>query len=431
MLKTFYAKEGLVNLLYRNDPLLKDIKKERVEGKQANFSALYSRGGAVSANYTKAKELAKTTAQAKEFQVVPGQLFSACVFNNKELLASKSLRGAYINVASAKFFANAESFRKTLAVALYGTGHGELFTVASNQADITAGTAATVTFPRHAIMGIDIGSEIEFKATPSTAATASTPTGTVTAINGTTVTIMPKVGGTIASTVACIAGCSDSTGAGLLPVGLAGWLPKTAPSSGESFFGVDRSIARDRLAGTYINGNGQAKYKTIEDGILALRAMGSLCDKIVMNDEDYLDMAREIEAKTYFTKANGGEGKSKANVGYKDFGFSVSTNWLENVIDSPYCPKGTAYILDSGTIELWTLTNAEKVADGISGNEAGKPDVNGETDVQDKPYQLLVNDMFTINAGEDTIDGPAAVVALNFYGQFVITNPSVNAVVQF
>ena len=71
MLKTYYAKEGLVNLLYRNDPLLKDIKKERVEGKQANFSALYSRGGAVSANYTKAKELAKTTAQAKEFQVVP------------------------------------------------------------------------------------------------------------------------------------------------------------------------------------------------------------------------------------------------------------------------------------------------------------------------------------------------------------------------
>ena len=431
MLKTYYAKEGLVNLLYRNDPLLKDIKKERVEGKQANFSALYSRGGAVSANYTKAKELAKTTAQAKEFQVVPGQLFSACVFNNKELLASKSLRGAYINVASAKFFANAESFRKTLAVALYGTGHGELFTVASNQADFTAGTAATVTFPRHAIMGIDIGSEIEFKATPSTAATASTPTGTVTAINGTSVTIMPKVGGEVASKVACIAGCSDSTGAGLLPVGLAGWLPKTNPSSGESFFGVDRSIARDRLAGTYINGNGQAKYKTIEDGILALRAMGSLCDKIVMNDEDYLDLAREIEAKTYFTKANGGEGKTKANVGYKDFGFSVSTNWLENVIDSPYCPKGTAYILDSGTIELWTLTNAEKVADGISGNEAGKPDVNGETDVQDKPYQLLVNDMFTINAGEDTIDGPAAVVALNFYGQFVITNPSVNAVISF
>ena len=103
MLKTFYAKEGLVNLLYRNDPLLKDIKKSRIEGKSANFSALFSRGGAVSANYLTAKRLATQTAQAKEFAVTPGQLFSACVFNNKELLASKSLKGAYINVASAKF----------------------------------------------------------------------------------------------------------------------------------------------------------------------------------------------------------------------------------------------------------------------------------------------------------------------------------------
>ena len=28
MLKTYYAKDGLQNLLYRNDPLLKEIKKE-------------------------------------------------------------------------------------------------------------------------------------------------------------------------------------------------------------------------------------------------------------------------------------------------------------------------------------------------------------------------------------------------------------------
>jgi hypothetical protein len=82
MLKTYYAKDGLQNLLYRNDPLLKEIKKERVEGKQANFSALYSRGGAVSANFLTAKALATKTAQAKEFQVTPGQMFSCCVFNN-------------------------------------------------------------------------------------------------------------------------------------------------------------------------------------------------------------------------------------------------------------------------------------------------------------------------------------------------------------
>lgn len=429
MLKTFYAKEGLVNLLYRNDPLLKEIKKERVEGKQANFSALYSRGGAVSANATVAERLATETAKAKEFQVTPGQLFSACVFGNKELLASKSLRGAYINVAAAKFFANAESFRKTMAVALYGTGHGELFTT-TDTISVIAGDV-DVTFPRHAVMGIDIGSELELKASAN--ATAVLATVSVKKINGKTVTLTGTASKSVPSgSVVCISGCTDSDGKPMLPVGLAGWLPTSNVAPTDSFYGVNRSDARDRLAGTYIAGtSGQKKYEVIEDAILKLRAMGSLCDKIVMNDEDYLAMSREIESKTYFTKANGGEGKTKANVGYKDFGFSVSTNWLDNVIDSPYCPKGRAYVLSSDTIEMWTYTNADKIADGVSGNEAGKPDVNGETDIQNRPYQLLCDDMFSIKAGTTGVDGDVAVVKLNFFGTFVVTNPSVNAVVTF
>ena len=428
MLKTYYAKEGLQNLLYRNDPLLKTIKTQRVEGKQANFSALYSRGGAVSANFLTAKALATSQAQAKEFQVTPGQMFSCCVFNNKELLASKSLRGAYINVASAKFFANAESFRKTMAVALYGTGHGELFTTSAS-ITLTADDQNDITFPQYAIMGIDIGSKLEVKATAG--ATSVTATLTVNKINGTTVNCTSDTAATAASgSVVCIAGCTDSNGNGLLPVGLAGWLPSGSVSASDSFYGVNRSTARDRLAGTVTAAtSGEAKYKTIERAILALRRMGSLCDKIVMNDEDYLALSQEIDQKTYFTKVDGGKGQSKSELGRKDFGFSVSTNWVQNVIDSPYCPKGRCYILSSDTVELWTYTNADKIADGVPGNEAGKPEVNGETDVQNKPYQLLVDDMFTITPGTDTADGAAALVALNFYGTFVITNPSVNGVV--
>ena len=428
MLKTYYAKEGLQNLLYRNDPLLKTIKTQRVEGKQANFSALYSRGGAVSANFLTAKALATSQAQAKEFQVTPGQMFSCCVFNNKELLASKSLRGAYINVASAKFFANAESFRKTMAVALYGTGHGELFTTSAS-ITLTADDQNDITFPQYAIMGIDIGSKLEVKATAG--ATSVTATLTVNKINGTTVNCTSDTAATAASgSVVCIAGCTDSNGNGLLPVGLAGWLPSGTVATTDSFYGVNRSTARDRLAGTVTAAtSGEAKYKTIERAILALRRQGSLCDKIVMNDEDYLALSQEIDQKTYFTKVDGGKGQSKSELGRKDFGFSVSTNWVQNVIDSPYCPKGTCYILSSDTVELWTYTNADKIADGVPGNEAGKPEVNGETDVQNKPYQLLVDDMFTITPGTDTADGAAALVALNFYGTFVITNPSVNGVV--
>ena len=46
--------------------------------------------------------------------------------NAKEVAASRTNAGAYMRVGGAKMFAASESFRKTLAAALYGSGYGEL-----------------------------------------------------------------------------------------------------------------------------------------------------------------------------------------------------------------------------------------------------------------------------------------------------------------
>ena len=125
LLKVYY-KDGVENLMFRNDPVLKALSKEKIEGKTYNFSAMYGRGGAVSANYTIAKKVAANNTKAAEFAVEPGQLFSVCSFNQKEVLASKTRAGAFMKVAGAKFFAATEAFRKQMAAALYGRGYGEL-----------------------------------------------------------------------------------------------------------------------------------------------------------------------------------------------------------------------------------------------------------------------------------------------------------------
>ena len=101
-----------------------------------------------------------------------------------------------------------------------------------------------------------------------------------------------------------------SGSAALLPVGLDGWLPvlKKRSSSASawttyiatSFFGVDRSVNPDRLAGAFVDatgatGDAQKKSHTVTTLIKKLRRQGSLCDMIVMNDDDFLEFAREIE----------------------------------------------------------------------------------------------------------------------------------------
>ena len=444
MLKVYYKKEGIQNLLFRNSPLLKKINKERVEGKEQRFAAMYARGGAAGGDFTAAKTQAATVAQTAEFCVTPGQLFSVYTMNAKEVAASRSNAGAYMRVGGAKMFAASESFRKTLAAALYGAGYGELCAVPSGGWSLTANTDTTVTLPEDAIMKIDVGSKLVVKATRETAETSAQNTLTVKAINGTTVTVTPS-GDTDATQayIVCLAG-SMSGNSPLLPVGLDGWLPVKAKRTGETwtsfiddlFFGVDRSVNPDRLAGAFYNGTGasEAKKSCIMKLIKALRRQGSLCDMIVMNDDDFLAFSAELETTNTFFTATSTKEKKTANVGFSNITAAFSTNYIENCIDDPYCPKGRFYVLSSDAVEFWGYTNTEKALnDGVEGNNPGKQDpmTMDSDDKANDPLQLLVDDLFTISGGSDTVDGPATMVTLNLFGSFVVTNPSVCGVGEF
>lgn len=450
MLKVYYKKEGVANLLFRNSPLLRKINKERVEGKEQRFAAMYSRGGAAGADFTAAKTQAATVAKTAEFCVTPGQLFSVYTMNAKEVAASKSNAGAYMRVGGAKMFAASESFRKTLAAAMYGTGYGEICAVPSGGWTFTAATSTTIVLPEDAVMKIDVGSKLVVKAAITTAETSAKNTLTVTAINGTTVTVTP-VGNddAAAGDIVCLAGSMSST-TPLLPVGLGAWLPvnkkRASSESGwttyiaTSFFGVDRSVNPDRLAGAFYDATSndssdtQKKSYAVTQLIKKLRRQGSLCDMIVMNDDDFLAFSREIEtSNTYFTQTST-KAKKEATIGFSDISAAFSTNYVESVIDDPYCIKGRFYVLSSDAVEFWSYTNVEKALnDGVEGNNPGKQDPMA-MDADDKandPLQLLVDDLFTVSAGSDTVDGPATMVTLNLFGSFVVTNPSVCGVGEF
>lgn len=438
LLKVYY-KDGVENLMFRNSPLLKKISKNRIEGKSYNFSAMYGRGGAVAGDFTKAKALASTVSKNVEFAVEPGQVFSVYTMNAKEVQASMTKRGAYMKVAGAKMFASAEGFRKTLACAQYGRGFGELCF-----ADTTAETADTpldITMPADAIMKIDVGSELVIKTSVAGGTAAVKQTLTVNGINGTSVNVTPEETYTPSATdVICLAGSMDASGNPLLPVGLGGWLPVVGKRTGtswvnagngyieKSFFGVNRSVAPDRLAGAFYNESSSTAKKT--DGVQALlmkvRRQGSIADMIVMNDEDWLEMSKEIAAdNTYFTQTST-KGKKSANVGFDSFSASFSTNYIENIIDDPYCPKGMFFILDSTSVEFDTLTNTDKVSDGVVENEAGKPDpMSDDNNGHDNdPYKLIIDDYINVQSGTADVNGPCSEVTLMLFGTWAVTNPS-------
>lgn len=438
ILKTWY-RDGCENLLFRNSPLARKIEKTRVEGKTQNFAAMYGRGGAVSGDFTKAKANAASVAKNVEFAVEPGQLFSVYSMNAKEVQSSLTKRGAYMKVAGNKMFAASEGLRKTLAAALYGRGYGEVCVWGTTDAITTA--AKEYTFPADAIMKIDVGSLLDVKASITDSAIKTTLT--VTQINGNKVTATANnVANPAATDVVCISGSMDAAGNPILPMGLDGWLPIVNGRTGANwttyiqrpFYGVNRSVAADRLAGAFIDGTGDAKkVDTIQKLLMKCRRQGSQADMIVMNDEDWLDVAKEIEtSNTYFTQTSTKAGK-KANVGVEEISASFSTNFVENVIDDPYCPKGKVYVLDSTAVEFWSYTNTEKLDDGVVGNNPGKenPMDSDGSGQEGTPHGLIINDYLNVQSGEGTIDGPATNVTLQLFGSYVVTNPSVCGVALF
>ena len=435
LLKVYY-KDGVENLMFRNSPLLKKLQKNRIEGKTYNFSAMYGRGGAVAGDFTKARNLAASVSKNVEFAVEPGQLFSVYTMNAKEVQASVTRRGAYMKVAGAKMFAASEGFRKTLAASLYGRGYGELcFAPAS--VSFTQDTAADITLPMDAIMKIDVGSELVIKTSVAGDSTSIKATLVVNAITGTNVNVTPSATyETAATDVICLAGSMDASGAPLLPVGLGGWLPAVGSRTGlnwqtyinSKFFNVERKAAPDRLAGAfYAEASSTAKKaNAVEALLMQVRRQGSLADMIIMNDEDWLEVSKEITAaNTYFTQTSTKESK-KAALGFDSFSASFSTNFVENIIDDPYCPKGVFYILDSTSVEFNTLTNVDKVNDGVAGNNPGKPDPMSDENngKENDPYKLINDDYINVAPGQSDVNGPASEVSLMLFGCFAITNPS-------
>ena len=435
LLKVYY-KDGVENLMFRNSPLLKKLQKNRIEGKTYNFSAMYGRGGAVAGDFTKARNLAASVSKNVEFAVEPGQLFSVYTMNAKVVQASVTKRGAYMKVAGAKMFAASEGFRKTLAASLYGRGYGELC-FAPTPVSFTQDTAADITLPMDAIMKIDVGSELVIKTSVAGDSTTVKATLTVNAITGTSVNVTPSATYETAPTdVICLAGSMDASGAPLLPVGLGGWLPAVGSRTGSDwqtyinskFFNVERKAAPDRLAGAfYTEASSTAKkIDAVEALLMQVRRQGSLADMIVMNDEDWLAMSAEIAtSNTYFTQTST-KGKKQAAIGFDSFAASFSTNYVENIIDDPYCPKGEFFILDSTAVEFDTLTNTDKVDDGVAGNNPGKPDpMSDENNGHEAdPYKLIIDDYINVQAGEADVNGPCSEVTLMLFGTFAVTNPS-------
>lgn len=447
--KTYYTDDKMEQLLFRNSPVARKIKKSRITGKEYAFAMLYGRGGAVAGDFTVAVANSASQTRNAEMRVQPGRIFSVFNITQLEKMASSDKRGAYVPAIVDRMFGATEALRKTYASALYATGYGEVGQVPAVPAGNYAVGQLSLTLTNATIIKIDVGTKFQVTTTTLPSGNLAPTVHTVTAIDGNDIHfsgVVPDIGGGvgyIADAWMELEGSRDGSGNPLLPVGLAGWIPSLDDRTGAvwlayivaPFNGVVRNVATDRLAGGFYKNTGAQKYSDcISEGIRIVRRQGGVPTMIVLNDEDYMTVMGELQTNTnYWQAINTSDKGSKNSVtrGISEMKFAFSTSYLDLVYDDPYLEAGTCYILDEKVIEFVGLSNVDTpINDGVQGNDPGAQSLDGISEV-DLQFRFVIDDYINIVPGTATQDGPGAQVSLSLYGNWIVRNPAHNCVVKF
>lgn len=145
--------------------------------------------------------------------------------------------------------------------------------------------------------------------------------------------------------------------------GMAAWLPSTAPTSTDNFYGVNRSQMPTRLAGSRIVGGGQLIEDTIIDAATRIVREGGNPDHVFINPLDWAKLVKSLGQKVVYNRA--------VNVDMPEVGFKtvelIGPNGPIQVIHDLNCPQGTGYMVQLDTISFESAGNAPMILD-LDGN---------------------------------------------------------------
>jgi hypothetical protein len=128
--------------------------------------------------------------------------------------------------------------------------------------------------------------------------------------------------------------------------GLASWLPLTAPSDGDSHFGVDRSDWVERLAGKRLDNSTRTILENATELAMLINEDGGEPDTLWMHPRAGKIFADELGVKV--EREDGGA----ANVGYTGFKIQTFCTGPLTVRFDRDCQPGLAYMLQSDTWRL-------------------------------------------------------------------------------
>lgn len=303
MLKTLYSKKRVENLTFPESNLFMDVPKaEDFYGQSFTQPLIYGNPQGRSQQFTVA-QANKGNTQSAKFVVTRTKDYGLVSIDNETILASQNDAGAFAAARKTEIDGMFREMAATAGIDLVGTGSG-----VRGQVSVAQVLSASV------LALLDPADIVKFEVGQAIVASAANGGGAVRSgvayivardyRNG-TVTVSSSMGGAPTALNTCISAIAVSD---FLFVqgdydaklkGYKAWLAYGGPSA-TPFFGLDRTVDQQRLAGVWEDLSALSIEEALIEGAKIMKRVGANIDRVWISDDRMADLIKSQGTKVQF-----------------------------------------------------------------------------------------------------------------------------------
>ena len=355
-LKEHYKPLTVKNMVYKDNPLLALMPKyERFGGENMPVPVQYGIANRRSADFATGQGL-NTATELARFVLTRVRDYSFASITGETIKATEGAADAFLKYATLEIDGAIQSLTRSLAVAMYADGSGQLGTVT------VAGTTLTMQKVDQ-ITNIEVGMELNCAATATGAIRAGT-TMVVQSVDRDAGSFVVDNAGACTTNDFIFQRGDAQNGAGSPKKisGLERWLPSAAPTAGDSFFSQDRSKDATRLAGIRFPGANQPIEEALISAASRLAREGGSPSHCFMNFANFSNLEKALGSKVVYDKVSSDD----ADIGFQSLTIIGPKGPIQIVADQN-CTPDVAYLLQMDTWTLNSLGDAPHILD-LDGN---------------------------------------------------------------
>lgn len=365
-LKVHYGPQELKSMSYMDRPGLALIDKyENFGGDSLPLPVKFAKPQNLAAQFGAASRInsgdpATSSSALAKFSLTRVRGYANAYIGREAMLASKNDVNSFVRGATMDIDGAVSQCSDDLHIALYGNGHGERGVVGS-----VDGTGLIVTLSqKEDISRFEVGMAVQFGATASDVNSAlAAEIVTVTAVDRSAgaITISGAVTGitTGAGPNKSIFRYGDRLATAITSsdylklAGLDGWLPAVAPGPTDNWFGVNRSVDTDRLAGIRVTA-GASRRKTLMHAAIETGRQGARGARLCLaNPTDVEALMFEYEDKVQHDTVKAPD----LELGFESIKVVTPMGRIDVVADHQ-CPVGTSFLLTPSSWKLYSIEGA-------------------------------------------------------------------------